>query len=101
MNIRPNMKFFEYAQLPEHLQAVSRPYCEAALALVRADELPTRALSTDALPENNERDVAASKLRKAVTCLGWQPETDALAHTLRLLLEAKDAAVRSALLGAG
>lgn len=67
------MKYFKYAHLPGDLQAVSRPFCELAEALVApADERGMKTLP--ALPRNPERTVA-----------------------LRKLLEAKDAAVRSIL----
>jgi lipopolysaccharide biosynthesis regulator YciM len=56
------LKFFEYAHLPPHLQAISKPFCELATAVA-------------AQSDNAETTVA-----------------------LRKLLEAKDAAVRAALL---
>jgi hypothetical protein len=56
----PMLQFFRYDHLPEHLQAVSLPWCALAKHAV------------DTLPRNPER-------------------TDAL----RLLLRAKDSAVRS------
>jgi len=56
------LQFFQYDHLPEHLQDVSKPFCELAHLIV------------DSLPQNPERTV-----------------------TLRKLLEAKDAAVRTAL----
>lgn len=65
------MQFFAYEHLPAHLQAVSRPFCELALALV----VPGGGLQgAPMLPRNPERTVA-----------------------LRKLLEAKDAAVRALL----
>lgn len=56
----PMLQFFQYAHLPEHLQAISRPYCELAATIAAT------------YPRNPERTV-----------------------TLRKLLEAKDAAVRT------
>lgn len=46
----PIMQYFEYAHLPERLQAVSRPFGELAHQLVQA------------LPRNPERTVALRKL---------------------------------------
>lgn len=65
------MQFFAYEHLPPHLQAVSRPFCELARALVQ----PGGGVQDAPLvPRNPERTVA-----------------------LRKLLEAKDAAVRAVL----
>lgn len=50
------LQFFAYAHLPEHLQAVSKPFCDHAHAMV---EGPT------ALPRNPERTVALRKLLEA------------------------------------
>jgi hypothetical protein len=47
------LQFFEYAHLPVHLQAVSRPFC-----LVAQDVVAT-------LPRNPERTVALRKLLEA------------------------------------
>lgn len=71
------LQFFAYEHLPPHLQAVSRPFCELAHAIVLGDNAAEAGTVTmgNALPRNPERTVA-----------------------LRKLLEAKDAAVR-ALLG--
>lgn len=71
------LQFFAYEHLPSHLQAVSRPFCELAHAIVLGDNAAEAGTVTmgNALPRNPERAVA-----------------------LRKLLEAKDAAVR-ALLG--
>lgn len=46
----PILRFFEYAQLPPDLQAVSRPFCDLAHNLVRT------------LPRSAERTVALRKL---------------------------------------
>lgn len=62
------LQFFQYAHLPEHLQRVSRPFCDLAHSMVAGDG------NSVALPMNPERTVA-----------------------LRKLLEAKDAAVRAVL----
>ena len=68
------LQFFEYAHLPPHLQAISKPFCELARAIVEGDNVPGTVTFGPALPRNPERTV-----------------------TLRKLLEAKDAAVRAAL----
>jgi len=70
MQTEPIMQFFEYAHLPPHLQAVSKPFCELAQSIVAP---PNEAVSLS-VPRNAERTVA-----------------------LRKLLEAKDAAVRAVL----
>ena len=60
------LQFFAYEHLPEHLQRVSKPFCDLARNIVADDE------NNLSLPRNPERTVA-----------------------LRKLLEAKDAAVRA------
>jgi hypothetical protein len=52
----PLMQFFEYAHLPEHLQAVSKPFGELA-AQIEAT-----------LPGNPEKTVALRKLLEAKDC---------------------------------
>ena len=47
------MQFFAYAHLPEHLQAVSRPFGDLAAQVV------------ETLPRNPERTVALRKLLEA------------------------------------
>jgi hypothetical protein len=68
------LQFFAYEHLPPHLQAVSKPFCELAHAIVMGDNVPESGTCTFGrpLPRNPERTVA-----------------------LRKLLEAKDAAVRA------
>lgn len=77
MNEKPEhiMQFFAYEHLPPKLQAISKPFCELARAIVGepAGEPLVTGLA-GALPRNAERTVA-----------------------LRKLLEAKDAAVRALL----
>ncbi len=70
----PILQFFAYEHLPPHLQAVSKPFCELAHAIVDGDNAPSSGTVTfgPPLPRNPERTVA-----------------------LRKLLEAKDAAVRA------
>ena len=50
------IQFFAYAHLPEHLQAVSRPFGELAAKIV------------ETLPRNPERTVALRKLLEAKDC---------------------------------
>jgi hypothetical protein len=50
------MQFFAYQHLPEHLQAVSRPFGELAEQIVAT------------LPSNPERTVALRKLLEAKDC---------------------------------
>lgn len=52
----PLMQFFEYAHLPEHLQAVSKPF----------GDLATQIEAT--LPGNPEKTVALRKLLEAKDC---------------------------------
>lgn len=72
----PILQFFAYSHLPAHLQAVSKPFCDLAHAIVKGDNVPESGTVTlgSGLPRNPERTVA-----------------------LRKLLEAKDAAVRALL----
>lgn len=50
------LRFFEYAHLPPHLQAVSGPFCDLARQVVSD------------LPANPERTVALRKLLEAKDC---------------------------------
>jgi hypothetical protein len=75
MSLDPIMQFFAYAHLPPKLQAVSKPFCDLAHAIVGAEQGMPEGTSTEfPLPRNPERTAA-----------------------LRKLLEAKDAAVRALL----
>lgn len=56
MDNEPLLQFFEYAHLPEKLQAVSKPFGELAR------------LITDTLPRNPERTVALRKLLESKDC---------------------------------
>lgn len=68
-------QFFAYQHLPPKLQAVSKPFCDLAFAIIGDERgLPEGASVEFPLPRNPERTVA-----------------------LRKLLEAKDAAVRAVL----
>ena len=69
------LQFFAYSHLPPHLQAVSKPFCDLAFAIVGDDRGMSEGTSVHfPLPSNPERTTA-----------------------LRKLLEAKDCAVRAAL----
>lgn len=74
------LRWFKYDHLPLNLQAVSRPFCDLAWALVMGDNVPEAANVTigGGLMAGPERTVA-----------------------LRKLLEAKDAAVRAVLAPGG
>lgn len=50
------LQFFAFAHLPEHLQAVSRPFGELANVIV------------ETLPRNLERTTALNKLLEAKDC---------------------------------
>lgn len=50
------LQFFAYAHLPEHLQAVSKPFGELAQTII------------DKCPENPERTAALRKLLEAKDC---------------------------------
>ncbi len=50
------LQFFEYKHLPEHLQAISRPFGEMA------------AWISNTLPDNPEKTVALRKLLEAKDC---------------------------------
>ncbi len=50
------MQFFAYAHLPEHLQAVSKPFGELAQSI------------EDTLPANPEKTVALRKLLESKDC---------------------------------
>jgi len=50
------MQFFSYDHLPKHLQEVSKPFCDLALAM------------EETLPSNPEKTVAMRKLLEAKDC---------------------------------
>lgn len=50
------MQFFAFAHLPQHLQDVSRPFCELAAQI------------NGTLPDNPEKTVALRKLLEAKDC---------------------------------
>jgi len=66
----PLLQFFAYAHLPQHLQAMSKPFCELAHALVNGDNVPESGTVTigSGLPRNPERTVALRKLLEAKDC---------------------------------
>lgn len=52
----PIMKYFEYAHLPQHLQAVSAPICALAKAV------------DEALPDGAEKSAGLRKLLESKDC---------------------------------
>lgn len=64
------LQFFEYAHLPPHLQAVSKPFHDLAHAIVKGDNVPESGTVTigPPLPSNPERTVALRKLLEAKDC---------------------------------
>ena len=50
------LQFFKYQHLPDHLQEISKPFCEMANQIV------------DTLPRNPERTVALRKLLESKDC---------------------------------
>lgn len=52
----PLLQFFHYQHLPDHLQPVSRPFCDIAVWIEAT------------LPRNPERTVALRKLLEAKDC---------------------------------
>lgn len=114
----PILQFFDYGHLPDHLQTVSEPFAAAAGKLMTlytgsvqsnyvldsAD--PRRQLHLKlmehlrTLPRNDERSVAFGKLHlfsEAMVKAHTYPKEEALNRMFRLLLEAKDCAVRAVL----
>lgn len=64
------LQFFEYGHLPQHLQAISKPFHDLAWALVMGDNVPDSGTVTIGLlvPSNPERTVALRKLLEAKDC---------------------------------
>ena len=56
MDHEPMLQFFTYGHLPEHLQAVSKPFCVLAEQMV------------ETLPKNPERTAALRKMLEAKDC---------------------------------
>lgn len=54
--MEPLLQFFKYEHLPEHLQTVSKPFCDLARQLVQTHT------------QNPERTVALRKLLEAKDC---------------------------------
>lgn len=92
----PLMQCFAYAHLPRHLQSASIPFAAAAETLYLAPLLDHLAT----LPDNDERFFAMRKVQEAQQILKNAVDLGAvekgdLSAALRLLIEAKDCAVRS------
>ena len=51
------LQFFEYKHLPEHLQEVSKPFCDQAREIV------------ETIPRNPERTAGLRKLLEAKDCI--------------------------------
>lgn len=68
----PMLQWFEFEHLPEHLQAVSRPFGELARLLVAT------------LPRNPERTVALRKLLEAKDAAVRSPLTRPAPTSVRL-----------------
>lgn len=51
------LKYFQYAHLPEHLQEVSKPFCELAFDVASK------------YPDSEEKDVGLRKLLEAKDCI--------------------------------
>lgn len=54
--MKPSMKNFEFAHLPQHLQLISKPICELAVRM------------NFELPEGPEKDAGLRKLLEAKDC---------------------------------
>lgn len=67
----PLLQFFAYKHLPPNLQAISKPFCRLANAIIHgeaiADGVPGEAFGPP-LPRNPERTVALRKLLEAKDC---------------------------------
>jgi hypothetical protein len=104
------LQFFAYEHLPPHLQAVSKPFGEAARVLeTSSDNRPLRGtlvqavielvrVSVATLPENIERREAMRKLVELHSVMQAYSNGEGgigVDAALRMLLEAKDCAVRA------
>lgn len=104
MRTEPILRYFKYFHLPPHLQEISRPFAELAERLAAGVEIPPwQELQPSflrlrdfvrSLPavDSAEKDYADSKLSEVWLCLF---ECAPASVPLRLLLEAKDCAVRA------
>lgn len=103
------LQFFVYEHLPEKFQVVSKPFCELAHELVgmaegeftahAAERIAARKLEFERASRNNvETTWASVKLNQARGSIrDGEVHKERLDWVLRLVLEAKDCAVRSAL----
>ncbi len=90
----PDLKYFEYAHLPAHLQAASKPFYDFVHSeMLYMSFTKLIAHLAEILPDHLEKEVAIAKVRQAQSI--WIPNDNETA--LRLILEAKDCAVRSLL----
>lgn len=67
----PIMKYFEYAHLPEHLQAVSKPFGDMAVQM--NDQLPDGAEKARACGSCSKQKTAWSGRRLDETAIPRQP----------------------------
>lgn len=96
------LQFFKYEHLPEHLQKVSKPFCEAANKIfelgIGNTEVQNQLHNLDAdliegndFKDSEELSIFIQKIRQAI-------HENSSKDALRKLLEAKDCAVRARLL---
>jgi len=89
----PLLRYFDCAHLPQHLQAIVAPFRVIAHKMVEQVDVATDVQGLrDEIRDNHDEDEAAEarrKLHRAEAC-GVSLEV-----RLRLLLEAKDCAVRA------
>lgn len=86
------LQFFVYAHLPEHLQKISKPFGDFANNLGKKSFATFSQEINDLIPDNFEKEACLSKLVDACQC---EFKSDS---QYRLILEAKDCAVRAFLL---
>lgn len=55
--MEPILQYFKYEHLPEHLQKISKPFCEQAHAIA------------ESVPRNPERSAGLRKLLEAKDCI--------------------------------
>jgi hypothetical protein len=97
------LQFFAYEHLPPHLKDVSRPFGEMAKAILSDREQAAQKVDAAIawierdLPSNPEATWARTKLAEVSLMLSGHNPRMTFDEALRLLLEAKDCAVRAVL----
>jgi len=86
------LQFFTYSHLPAHLQKISKPFSDFVNEITKRSFLDFISEIDDLLPSNFEKDACLLKLEIARNC---KFKSDL---QYRLILEAKDCAVRAFLL---